>query len=222
VTGRNRTCDAPRFRRALYRAELRSREMGGAGVEPAPPPYQRGALPPELSAEWARLGSNQQPLVCKTSALPLSYSPVSAPGQGVEPRSPRSERGVLPVRRSRNGPRLSVHPHAWRSTQQAGAGFRRVLWVVRLTANDVVHATRLLFDPGSPIVVCAHPQQSRPTWRSFGARASWLSVEMGMLKRTLIASVHFQHSTPRVFLSQAGPRFDLELVQAEHHLRFRR
>src|SRR5262249_58825253 len=41
-----------------------------------PPPYQRGALPPELSAEWARLGSNRQPLVCKTSALRLSYSPV--------------------------------------------------------------------------------------------------------------------------------------------------
>src|SRR5215203_3925675 len=35
VTGRDRTCDAPRFRRALYRAELRSPEMGGAGVEPA-------------------------------------------------------------------------------------------------------------------------------------------------------------------------------------------
>ena len=35
VTGRDRTCDASRFRRALYRAELRSREMGGAGVEPA-------------------------------------------------------------------------------------------------------------------------------------------------------------------------------------------
>jgi hypothetical protein len=35
VTGRDRTCDAPRFRRALYRAELRSREVGGAGVEPA-------------------------------------------------------------------------------------------------------------------------------------------------------------------------------------------
>ncbi len=50
VTGRNRTCDAPRFKRALFRTELRSREMGGAGVEPALPPHQRGALPPELSA----------------------------------------------------------------------------------------------------------------------------------------------------------------------------
>src|SRR5262249_4155819 len=35
VTGRTRTCDAPRFRRALYPAELRSRAVGGAGVEPA-------------------------------------------------------------------------------------------------------------------------------------------------------------------------------------------
>ena len=117
MTGRDRTCDAPRFRRALYRLELRSRvEAGwnqalrkafssrrGAVVERArellrfaraqgykpdelveilqqlemslrkgrkpgsqaghsvrqwaepesnrrPPPYQRGALPPELSA----------------------------------------------------------------------------------------------------------------------------------------------------------------------------
>jgi hypothetical protein len=34
--------------------------------------------------------------------------------------------------------------------------------------------------------------------------------------------VYFQREALRVFLSQAGPRFDLELVQAEHHLRFRR
>jgi hypothetical protein len=46
VAGRLRTCDAPRFRRPLYRTELRPR------------------------GKWARLGSNQQPLVCKTSALP--------------------------------------------------------------------------------------------------------------------------------------------------------
>jgi hypothetical protein len=116
VTGRNRTCDAPRFRRALHRTELRSHG-------------------------WARLDSNQQLFVCKTNTLPLSYSPLfctsaadagfagvgrngsgslpklsevvmaprseaglrsAIPGQGVEPRSPRSERGVLPVRRSRN------------------------------------------------------------------------------------------------------------------------
>ena len=185
MTGRDRTCDAPRFRRALYRAELRSREVGGVGVEPRPPPHQRGALPTELSAyEWARLGSNQQPLVCETSALPLSYSPVSNPGQGVEPRSPRSERGVLPVRRSRNV-RRSVHPPS-REIDAAAHAFKAVVASSDssgLGPNDVFHATRLLFDPGS-----AH---RRPTWRSFGARASSTSVEKSKLKQTLIASVLF-------------------------------
>jgi hypothetical protein len=49
VAGRTRTCDASRFRRPLYRPELQ----------------------PHVSEvrEWARLDSNQQPLVCKTSAL---------------------------------------------------------------------------------------------------------------------------------------------------------
>jgi hypothetical protein len=46
VAGRDRTCGAPRFRRALYLAELRPQG-------------------------WARLDSNQRPLVCKTSALPF-------------------------------------------------------------------------------------------------------------------------------------------------------
>src|SRR5262249_39796793 len=51
VAGRDRTCDAPCFKRALYRTELQ---------------------PPG----WARLDSNQRHLVCKTSALrELSYSP---------------------------------------------------------------------------------------------------------------------------------------------------
>ena len=53
VTGRDRTCDAPRFRRALYRAELRPRAID-EWAEPEsnrrPPPHQRGALPSELSA----------------------------------------------------------------------------------------------------------------------------------------------------------------------------
>ena len=44
VTGRNRTCDAPRFRRALYLLSFGH-------------------------VRWARLDSNQQPLVCETSAL---------------------------------------------------------------------------------------------------------------------------------------------------------
>jgi hypothetical protein len=59
----------------------------------------------------------------------------------------------------------------------------------------------------------------RPTWRSFGARASRAFHKKTMLKPTLIASVLFTQSL-RVFLSQAGPRFDLDLLQAEHHLWF--
>jgi hypothetical protein len=63
VAGRSRTCDAPRFRRPLYRAELRPHE-------------------------WARLGSNQRPLVCKTSALPVEL---------LARRLPRAGRRPLPL-----------------------------------------------------------------------------------------------------------------------------
>ena len=35
MAGRGRTCDAPRFRRPLYRAELQPHGMGEAGFEPA-------------------------------------------------------------------------------------------------------------------------------------------------------------------------------------------
>ena len=196
--------------------------MGGAGVEPALPPYQRGALPPELSAEWARLGSNQQPLVCKTSALPLELlARVSAPGQGVEPRSPRSERGVLPVRRSRNErrePGLSIHLHRGRSTQQASVLASSFL--SRRPKGPAMFSMPLAYPSTlDRRPLAAHLRSGRrPTWRSFGARASFAVLENRRLKHTLIASVHFQRTALRVFLSQAGPRFDLELVQAEHHL----
>ncbi len=36
VAGRGRTCDAPRFRRALYRAELRPRSGGRVAFHPSP------------------------------------------------------------------------------------------------------------------------------------------------------------------------------------------
>jgi hypothetical protein len=122
VTGRDRTCAASRFRRALYRAELRSHGLlgrrlrrrhrggagfagatvciGGAGVEPAASCVSGRCSAAELSAfgQWAELGSNQQPPVCRTGALPIELSARGqAPGQGVEPRSPRSERGILPL-----------------------------------------------------------------------------------------------------------------------------
>ena len=70
----------PRVSGERSTAELQPRALAEPESNRRPPPYQRGALPPELSAEWARLGSNQQPLVCETSALPLSYSPMPKSG----------------------------------------------------------------------------------------------------------------------------------------------
>jgi hypothetical protein len=58
----------------------------------------------------------------------------------------------------------------------------------------------------------------RPTWRGVGARASARRGKKCRLKHTLISSVLFQRNAQRVFLSQAGPRFGLAVLQAEHHL----
>ncbi len=180
VTGRGRTCDASRFRRALYR---------------------------------------------------LSYGHAKAPGQGVEPRSPRSERGVLPVRRSRNVARiwgaapLRPSPDRGRSTQQAGASRR-------------ARSRPLSRPPEAERCFLCHSPTLRPWITDHWLRTCavvavlrggalepephTLLLENRRQKQALIASVYFQRATLRVFLSQAGPRFDLELVQAEHHLWFRR
>jgi hypothetical protein len=72
---------------------------------------------------------------------------VQAPGQGVEPRSPRSARGVLPVRRSRND-LPSVRPRAAKVDAVAAPSSQALSRSP--SANDVVQATRLTFDPGSP------------------------------------------------------------------------
>ena len=185
MTGRDRTCDAPRFKRALFRlsyghANGRSRSRTG-GLLLIREALCHLSYPPTSGQGWARTSSL---LFVRQALSPLSYSPVSNPGQGVEPRSPRSERGVLPVRRSRNVHR-SVHPPS-REIDAAAHAFRRVVASSdssSLGPNDVFHATRLLFDPGSA--------RRRPTWRSFGARASSTSVEKSKLKQTLIASVLF-------------------------------
>src|SRR5206468_11292441 len=75
VAGRNRTCGAPRFKRPLYRLSYGHR--GGRG--------------------WTRTSS----LLFVRQALFAIELLARVPGQGLEPRSPRSERGVLPLRPSR-------------------------------------------------------------------------------------------------------------------------
>src|SRR5262249_34286307 len=184
----------------------------------------------------------EPPLLCRT--LPQ----LPDPGQGVEPRSPRSERGVLPVRRSRNaraasasGARRSVEklpdgkttgrsrasPSIPRSEEIDAAGERRLSAMVASSVssgprpNDVFYATRPPFDPGSPAAGCAHSQRSTFYVEGFWSPTSGPDLENSTLKHTLIASAYFQRRALRVFLSRTGPRFDLELVQAEHHLWFR-
>jgi hypothetical protein len=128
VAGRDRTCGAPRFKRPLYRAELRPRGMGEAGFEPATScVLDKHSDQAELLAH-VRLrdkGSNLGLHIQSVASCPLD-DPGSFGGRGLAVR--------------------------WSSCH------------VRPKPNDVVQATRLPFDPGSPA--------RRPTWRGFGARRS--------------------------------------------------
>ena len=51
---------------------------GGLFVARADNGEWREAASETASGEWARLGSNQRPLACEASALPLSYAPSTA------------------------------------------------------------------------------------------------------------------------------------------------
>jgi hypothetical protein len=128
-----------------------------------PPPHQRGALPPELSAVVAQMCDGRgwdrtSSLLCVRQALSrLSYSPVYSRSGARDRTSISTFRAWCPASLDDPGAtgckRLSVHPPLGRSTQQAGSGCRRPsgLHVTRgRLPSDVVHATRLPFDPGSP------------------------------------------------------------------------
>jgi hypothetical protein len=177
VAGRNRTCGAPRFRRPLYRAELRPRASG------------RG---------WGRTSSL---LRVKQALCQLSYSPKEreAPGQGLEPRSPSSAPGVLPGRRSRNAsPSVHLARRGRRSSAASGSSYD----TVGPGPNDVVQATRLPFDPGSPA-------NRRPTWRGLGARRSCAFAKFAGKSRGLFSSeLHCADSAEEPFSLRRGLEFD--------------
>ena len=125
VVGRARTCDAPRFRRALY--QLSFDHMSRRGwTRTSSFLFVRQALSAiELLAQGggdarcAEVGQWLRPAaVAAASGVfavirrreAMCHRENSAPGQGIEPRSPRSERGVLPVRRSRIVPLRPAPP----------------------------------------------------------------------------------------------------------------
>jgi hypothetical protein len=159
--------------------------MGGAGFEPASSSVSerrsatelpaRVTLSPPMpaspaSATRAALGAGESDRSHHGSAEP-SRTSIGISGQGLEPRSPRSERDVLPL-------------------DDPEELFLRRLCLARHEPNDVFQASRLPFDPGSTV----HTTERRPTWRSFGARSLARRLEMRRLKLTLIRPVDFQHT----------------------------
>ena len=148
--------------------------------------------------KWAGLESNQPPLPYQRSALPHELPARAAPGQGLEPQSPRSERGVLPLddpgsarwrARVWHIPHLRPSPYSRRSTQQRDLGPQA------RTAGRLCHVqseAERCFPSHSPTlrpwiddVPLRMKVDRRPTWRSFGARASRAVLKNRKLKHTL-------------------------------------
>src|SRR5581483_1467866 len=79
-------------------------------------------------------------------------------------------------------------------------------------ANEVVYATHLPFDPGSPALARRH------TWRGVGARWSTLSLvnRHGKVTRTFTREIQ-QYSVEDLSLS-GGASSTFGTFQAEHHL----
>ena len=168
------------------------------------------------TGKWARLGSNQQLPVCETGALPLSYSPMSIRVE--ESNLDLHVQSVVSCRL--DDPGTPFRPARTSSTQGRPPSpppsplARSARSCCR---SDVFHATRQPFDPGSRRHGCAAGDGTsyvEGLWSPSLTR----TLKMCRRKQTLIAERHCSACAPRVFLSQAGPRFDLVLLQAEHHL----
>ncbi len=161
----------PAFQAGALPSELRPRGVGGRGwIRTSCLLFVRQALIPMSyapSCDWDTQGGSRTLTGVAHGALDAARLPFRhldlIPGQGVEPRPPRSERGVLPVRRSRI---VRLRPTREGSTQthflSAVLGSRR---------TPYVHATRLPFDPGSP-AASVHVCGAASSWRGFGAGAS--------------------------------------------------
>jgi hypothetical protein len=139
----------------------------------------------------------------------LSYSPASS-GTRIEPRSPPSERGVLPLRQSLNGASPSISGSEIDAT---AAPLSRSAQAERRCPS---HSPTL-----RPWIAVHRMHMSKRT--SSYVEGPWSPTSDARLPNWHAKARHKSlalFSTPQRaedFLSQAGPRFDLELVQAEHH-----
>jgi hypothetical protein len=194
VTGRNRTC-APRFSsgRSTWLsyshafAHLNATKPSGEESRVvAAAERRRGVRRKEPAARASRArralhgrGWNRtSDLLFVRQALCAAELLALVPGQGLEPRSPRSERDVLPFRRSR-----SVVASLSRPT-----GKRRTMF-----SKPLAYPSTL--DRRAPT-----ERAHRPTWRSSGARAR-APVEKLQAKAHANVSATFQRKRRGLSLS---------------------
>ena len=123
-----------------------------------------------LSREWARLGSNQRPLACEASALPLSY----APGRGAQSSRALTRRSRRSPRRRRAAARAAWMRHARGrvALEELGVDLVHALEVVDVGEVDG-HAHRVreaaagrLADGGRGSRGSAAPGRARPPSRA--------------------------------------------------------
>ena len=146
--------------------------------------------------------------------------------EGVEPRSPRSERGVLPVRRSRNA-------RAPLSDAREDPALRPPPAEVDAAASREPSRVACYVTPGRSRTMFSEPLANPSTLDRAAtgcATRRTLSYVEGLwspslrrrpansqAKANAKAKRFCQADAQRVFLSQAGPRFLLDLLQAGHH-----
>jgi hypothetical protein len=161
--------------------------------------------------EWARLDSNQRPLVCKTSTQPLSYSPGKLRDE--DSNLDLHVQSVASCRLDDPGLMRPSHLRPSPVWQIDAAAKYLLLCHARLKPDDVFQATRLLFDPGSP------PSRRQTSYvEEFWSPSRGVLVKKCRLKQTLLSQRNFTGRRRGSFSLRRGLDFDLTLVQAEHHL----
>ncbi len=199
-----------------------------------PPPHQRGALPPELSAVvaqtcdgrgWDRTSS----LLCVRQALSrLSYSPVYSRSGARDRTSISTFRAWCPASLDdpgATGVQAPLRPSPAREIDAAG-GHRLPATVgsschARPSAERCCPCHSPTLRPWITDRRCADPQRS-PSYVE-GRWSPSSAVLLGKLqaKADAYTGAISREQRCEVFLSQAGPRFGLVVLQAEHHLLFR-
>ena len=101
-------------------------------------PFKQKPRRSGASSEWARLGSNQRPLACEASALPLSY----APGRGAQSSLAGrvdlqgDDRVDLHVGAARQRGRLDRHARGSLALEELGVDLVHALEVVHVREVD--------------------------------------------------------------------------------------